>query len=70
MPLGRREKENIFDQETGNPLWKDADAETSNKIRAQYRQMPAWKKFKMKGWKKKPDGTYEVTYYKRKTLND
>ena len=70
MPIGRREKENIYDQETGNPLWKDTDAETAKKIRAQYRQMPAWQKTKMKGWKKKSDGTFDVTYYKRKTLND
>lgn len=70
MPIGRRAKENIFDQETGTPLWKDTDPKTAKKIREQYRQMPAWQKSKMKGWKKKPDGSFDLTYYTRKTLND
>jgi len=63
MPLGRRSTENIFDEDTGAPLWQDTDSKTATSVRSNW---PKNAKRKMKGWKKKPNGEWDVTYYIKK----
>ena len=63
MPLGRRSTENIFDEDTGTPLWQDTDSKTATSVRSNW---PKNAKRKMKGWKKKSNGEWDVTYYIKK----
>jgi hypothetical protein len=56
----RKLKEDIYDEETGEPLWKMTDQEGQKIIRGNW--VPGSKK-NFKGWKKTPSGEYELTYW-------
>jgi hypothetical protein len=55
--------ENVFDEETGVALLDDTDEETAKSVISNW---PSGSDRKMKGWKKLPNGEYQVTYYIKK----
>ena len=55
--------ENIFDEETGAALLDVTDEETAKSVISNW---PSGADRKMKGWKKLPNGEYELIYYVKK----
>jgi len=63
VAMARKSGEDIYDEETGEPLWKMTNEEGQKIIRGNW--VPGAKRH-FKGWKKTQNGEYEPTYWVRK----
>ena len=63
VAMARKSGEDIYDEETGEPLWKMTNEEGQKIIRGNW--VPGSKRH-FKGWKKTQNGEYEPTYWVKK----